>query len=232
MSIGAVLDSLRRDFPDVTISKIRFLEAEGLVTPQRSGSGYRRFTAYDCARLRFILTAQRDNYLPLKVIKAQLDAQPDGALPDNGSGYGVPRLVRAPGDDTVGVEDRAALAPAQVRLSREDLLGRSGVTEELLGSLIKAGIVKSGPGGFFDEHSVVTAQCAKALADYGVETRHLRAFRSAADRQSDLIAQIAGPVVKAGARDRADDLAREVAALAITLHTSLIKSAVRDVLDR
>jgi DNA-binding transcriptional MerR regulator len=235
MSIGAVLDSLRPDFPDVTISKIRFLEAEGLVTPQRSGSGYRRFTAYDCARLRFILTAQRDHYLPLKVIKAQLDAQPDGALPETGSSYGVPRLVRMSDDGrsgAVGVHDTAAVAPAQVRLSREDLLSRSGVDEELLGALIKAGVIKSGPGGFFDEHSVVTAQCAKALADYGVEPRHLRAFRSAADRQSDLIAQIAGPVVKAGARDRADDLAREVAALAITLHTSLIKSAVRDVLDR
>ena len=83
-----------------------------------------------------------------------------------------------------------------------------------------------------DEHAVVILQCARALSEYGVEPRHLRAFRSAADRQSDLIAQIAGPVVKAGARDRADDLAREVAALAITLHTSLIKSAVRDVLDR
>jgi DNA-binding transcriptional MerR regulator len=232
MSIGAVLDSLRPDFPDVTISKIRFLEAEGLVTPQRSGSGYRRFTAYDCARLRFILTAQRDHYLPLKVIKAQLDAQPDGALPETGSGYGVPRLVQLSDDGERVVHDTAAVAPAQVRLSREDLLSRSGVDEELLGSLIKAGVIKSGPGGFFDEHSVVTAQCAKALADYGVEPRHLRAFRSAADRQSDLIAQIAGPVVKAGARDRADDLAREVAALAITLHTSLIKSAVRDVLDR
>ena len=234
MSIGAVLDSLRPDFPDVTISKIRFLEAEGLVTPQRSGSGYRRFTAYDCARLRFILTAQRDHYLPLKVIKAQLDAQPDGALPTTGSAYGVPRLVQVPadGDGAAGAHDTAAVAPAQIRLSREDLLSRSGVDEELLGSLIKAGVIKSGPGGFFDEHSVVTAQCAKALADYGVEPRHLRAFRSAADRQSDLIAQIAGPVVKAGARDRADDLAREVAALAITLHTSLIKSAVRDVLDR
>jgi DNA-binding transcriptional MerR regulator len=232
MSIGAVLDSLRPDFPDVTISKIRFLEAEGLVTPQRSGSGYRRFTAYDCARLRFILTAQRDHYLPLKVIKAQLDSQPDGAIPETGSAYGVPRLVQMSSDGDVDVHDTAAVAPAQVRLSREDLLTRSGVDEELLGALIKAGVIKSGPGGFFDEHSVVTAQCAKALADYGVEPRHLRAFRSAADRQSDLIAQIAGPVVKAGARDRADDLAREVAALAITLHTSLIKSAVRDVLDR
>ena len=231
MSIGAVLESLRPDFPDVTISKIRFLEAEGLVTPQRSGSGYRRFTAYDCARLRFILSAQRDHYLPLKVIKAQLDAQPDGALPETGTSYGVPRLVQVSGEGE-SAYDTAAVAPAQVRLSREDLLSRSGVDEDLLGALIKAGVVTSGPGGFFDEHMVVTAQCAKALADYGVEPRHLRAFRSAADRQSDLIAQIAGPVVKAGARDRADDLAREVAALAITLHTSLIKSAVRDVLDR
>ncbi len=233
MSIGAVLDLLRGDFPDVTISKIRFLEAEGLVTPERTASGYRRFTAYDCARLRFILTAQRDQYLPLKVIKAQLDAQPDGELPQSGSGYAVPRLVAVePADGAAAV---SAVAPTQVRLSREDVLVRSGVEDELLGALVKNGVITTGPGGFFDEHSVVIAQCAGALADYGVEPRHLRAFRSAADRQSDLIAQIAGPMVKAGkagARDRADDLAREVAALAITLHTSLIKSAVRDVLDR
>ncbi|MGV0836493.1 transcriptional regulator FtsR [Mycolicibacterium thermoresistibile] len=235
MSIGAVLDLLRPDFPDVTISKIRFLEAEGLVTPMRTASGYRRFTAYDCARLRFILTAQRDQYLPLKVIKAQLDAQPDGELPQPGSAYPVPRLVPVEGTAEVGAAGAAGVAPTQVRLSREDLLARSGVDETLLSALVKAGVIKPGPGGFFDEHSVVIAQCARALADYGVEPRHLRAFRSAADRQSDLIAQIAGPVVKtdkAGARDRADDLAREVAALAITLHTSLIKSAVRDVLDR
>ena len=229
MSIGAVLDLLRPDFPDVTISKIRFLESEGLVTPQRSPSGYRRFTAYDSARLRFILTAQRDQYLPLKVIKAQLDSQPDGALPERESLYPVPRLV--------GVDDqrRPAAAPVPVRLSREDLRERSGVGEDLLAALRKAGIITTGPGGFFDEHSVVIAQCAAALAEYGVEPRHLRAFRSAADRQSDLIAQIAGPVGKAGttgARDRADELAREVAALAISLHTSLIKSAVRNVLDR
>lgn len=232
MSIGAVLDLLRPDFPDVTISKIRFLEAEGLVTPQRSAAGYRRFTAYDCARLRFVLTAQRDHYLPLKVIKAQLDAQPDGELPSVGSAYAVPRLVQVTGEGGDGPD---GVAPAQVRLSREDLLSRSGIDNALLGALVTAGVIKPGPAGLFDEHSVTIAQCARALADYGVEPRHLRAFRSAADRQSDLIAQIAGPVAaagKAGARDRADDLAREVAALAITLHTSLIKSAVRDVLDR
>ena len=241
MSIGTVLELLRPDFPDVTISKIRFLEAEGLVTPQRAASGYRRFTAYDCARLRFILTAQRDHYLPLKVIRAQLDAQPDGELPPFGSPYSAPRLVSVAGVGEAGAggtepgSDTAAVAPSSIRLSRQDLLERSGVDDDLLTALLKAGVITTGPGGFFDEHAVVILQCARALSEYGVEPRHLRAFRSAADRQSDLIAQIAGPLVKAdkaGARDRADDLAREVAALAITLHTSLIKSAVRDVLHR
>lgn len=234
MSIGAVLDLLRPEFPDVTISKIRFLESEGLVTPERSPSGYRRFTAFDCARLRFILTAQRDHYLPLKVIKSQLDAQSGGELPSGGLPYPAPRLVPVGRDHEAGREAGVG-APTQVRLTREDLRERSGVADDLITALCRAGIISSGPGGFFDEHSVVIAQCASALGEYGVEPRHLRAFRSAADRQSDLIAQIAGPVGKAGrtgARDRADDLAREVAALAITLHTSLIKSAVRDVLDR
>ena len=236
MSIGAVLELLRPDFPDVTISKIRFLEAEGLVTPQRAASGYRRFTAYDCARLRFILTAQRDHYLPLKVIRAQLDAQPDGELPPFGSPYGVPRLVTVPSDGETGIGGpSAAEATNHVRLTRQDLVERAGIDDELVSALLKAGIITTGRGGFFDEHAVVILQCARALSDYGVEPRHLRAFRSAADRQSDLIAQIAGPLVKAGkagARDRADDLARGGAALAITLHTSLVKSAVRDVLHR
>ena len=235
MSIGAVLDLLRPEFPDITISKIRFLESEGLITPERSPSGYRRFTAYDYARLRFILTAQREHYLPLKVIKTQLDQQPDGELPGLDPAYRPPRLVPVGDPHTADQAEHGGGSLSRIRLSREDLLERSGVAPDLVTALCKAGVITSGPGGFFDEHAVVIAQCAQALGEYGVEPRHLRAFRSAADRQSDLIAQIAGPVGKAGrtgARDRADDLAREIAALAITLHTSLIKSAVRDVLDR
>ncbi|MCV7192864.1 transcriptional regulator FtsR [Mycolicibacterium brumae] len=233
MSIGAVLEELRPDFPDdISISKIRFLEAEGLVTPARTASGYRRFTAYDCARLRYILTAQRDQYLPLKVIKAQLDELPDGELPDPSTSYGAPKLV---GGEPTPVR--------VVRLTRDALIEQSGIAhgpaEDLLTALTRAGVItpifKGAGTVLFDEHAVTILQCAGALADHGVEPRHLRAFRSAADRQSDLIAQIAGPLGRAdraGARDRADDLAREVAALAITLHTSLIKSAVRDLLQR
>ncbi|MDT5011629.1 MAG: hypothetical protein QOH57_3246 [Mycobacterium sp.] len=247
MSIGAVLDLLRPEFPDVTISKIRFLETEGLVTPQRSASGYRRFTAHDCARLRYVLTAQRDHYLPLKVIKGHLDAQPDGELPEMaGFAFATPRLVTVSDPDNprhdraAGPLDGAAdtateVTRAPARLSREDLLKRAAVDDDLLTTLTRAGVVTAGRAGLFDEQDVIILQCANALAEFGVEPRHLRAFRSAADRQSDLIAQIAGPVGKGGktgARDRADDLAREVAALAITLHTALVKSAVRDVLDR
>ncbi|MFM9035344.1 MAG: MerR family transcriptional regulator, partial [Mycobacterium sp.] len=172
-------------------------------------------------------------HLPLNVINCQLDAHPHGHLPEPVSAHRAPRLVpvgpdRGPGGAPAGT-------PTPVRLSREDLLERSGVPSALITALCRAGVITTGPGGFFDEHAVTIAQCAAALGEYGVEPPHQRAFRSAADRQSDLIAQIAGPVGKAGrsgARDRADDLAREVAALAITLHTGLIKSAVRDVLDR
>ena len=188
------------------------------------------FAGLGSLRLRFILTAQRDQYLPLKVIKAQLDALPDGELP-HGPAFPPPRLVPV-GGHVVGPSGQSAepadRAVAPLRLTREALRERSGVEESVITALCRAGIITTGPGGFFDEHAVVIAQCAQALAEYGVEPRHLRAFRSAADRQSDLIAQIAGPVGKAGrtgARDRADDLAREVAALAITPHTSLNKSA-------
>jgi hypothetical protein len=155
-----------------------------------------------------------------------------------GFAFATPRLVTVSNENQSDhdhpMSPAGATAPP-ARLSREDLLKRAGVDDELLTALTRAGVVIAGRAGLFDEQDVIILQCAKALAEFGVEPRHLRAFRSAADRQSDLIAQIAGPVGKGGktgARDRADDLAREVASLAITLHTALVKSAVRDVLDR
>ncbi|AII10224.1 transcriptional regulator FtsR [Rhodococcus opacus] len=234
MSIGSVLDRLRPDFPDVTISKIRFLEAEGLISPQRTPSGYRRFSIADCERLRYVLTAQRDQYLPLKVIKEQLEAI-DRGVATVGAGDSSPRRARAltvaPGE----VSPEEFLTDREVRISRDDLISRAGIDEKFLGELTRGGLVVPGPAGFFDEDAVTLARTARAMSEFGLEVRHLRAFKLAADREAGLVAQIAGPVAKgrdAGARDRAEEMVRELAALSLTLHTCLVKSAVRGALDR
>ncbi|MEV0946799.1 MerR family transcriptional regulator [Rhodococcus sp. NPDC049939] len=234
MSIGSVLDRLRPDFPDVTISKIRFLEAEGLISPQRTPSGYRRFSIADCERLRYVLTAQRDQYLPLKVIKEQLEAI-DVSAATVGGGDSSPRRPRALTVAPGVVSPEEFLTDREVRITRADLIARAGIDEKLLGELIRAGLVVPGPAGFFDEDAVTLARTAEAMSAFGLEVRHLRAFKLAADREAALVAQIAGPVAKGrheGARDRAEEMVRELAALSLTLHTCLVKSAVRGALDR
>lgn len=245
MSIGAVLDLLRPDFPDVTISKIRFLESEGLIRPDRTPAGYRRFSAADCERLRFVLTAQRDQYLPLKVIKEQLDAidhaAARGVPPDAGRGPRRLGVVGGPAGAVSGDPGRATtVSPEefrpgpQVRISRADLLRQSGIDEGFLTELVRAGLIVPGRAGFFDQAAVTLAVTAKAMAEFGLEVRHLRAFKLAADREAGLVAQIAGPVAKgrdAGARDRADELVRELAALSVTLHACLVTAAVWSALD-
>jgi DNA-binding transcriptional MerR regulator len=234
MSIGSVLDRLRPDFPDVTISKIRFLEAEGLISPERTPSGYRRFSVADCERLRYVLTAQRDQYLPRKVIKEQLEAIDSGVARVESAEPGPrkPRVLSvAPGE--VSPDD--FLADREVRVSKADLMTRAGIDDVFMTELLRAGLITPGQAGFYDEGSVVLARTAHAMSQFGLEVRHLRAFKLAADREAGLVAQIAGPVAKgrdAGARDRAEEMIRELAALSLTLHTCLVKSAVRGALDR
>ena len=158
MSIGSVLALLRDDFPDITISKIRFLESEGLITPERAPSGYRRFSEDDCERLRFVLTAQRDRYLPLKVIKEQLDAIDSG---DRGAAPGATRLLSSA---------RGAVAPATDfgsrggRVSRESLIERTGVDAAFVTELQRNGLLSAGPAGFFDEDAVRLVEAAAAFA--------------------------------------------------------------------
>ena len=145
LSIGVVLTQLRVDFPDVTISKIRFLETEGLVQPARTASGYRQFTAADVERLRFVLAAQRDHYLPLKVIKEQLDAadrgHPDDHVPSRG-------LTPVPPNGLPSAE--AFAEPVQRRLTKEELLSSSGIDAATLAELEQYGLVKPGAAGFYD----------------------------------------------------------------------------------
>ena len=230
LSIGGVIALLTPEFPDLTVSKVRFLENEGLVTPQRTPSGYRWFSAEDRERLRYVLTAQRDRYLPLKVIREELDAL-DAAIADGSTTALRPR----PGAEGVpGSEPDDFRTDTLRRLTRENVIDQSGVDADLVDSLIDAGLIATGLGGFFDPEAVLIARTAHDLAVHGVDVRHLRGFRTAADRQTGLIAQIAGPVARQGdadARDRAAELAREIAALSVALHSTLVTVAVRHALD-
>ena len=225
LSIGEVLGKLRNDFPDITISKIRFLESEGLIEPQRTPSGYRKFTNSDLERLRYVLLAQRDQYLPLRVIKENLDALDRGLQPAPISGGSpVPRLVTIDGE----------LAPANfaessdMRLSREELLKASGVTEEQLVELESYGLIAP-RGRHYDADSLAIARAVTEMSGFGIEPRHLRSFKSAADREIGLIEQVITPLIRqksSEAKARAEEVQREIAALSVRLHAALVRGGL------
>ncbi|MBM7775436.1 DNA-binding transcriptional MerR regulator [Actinokineospora baliensis] len=238
-SIGAVLARLRPDFPDVTISKIRFLESEGLVSPQRSPSGYRRFTEADVARLRFVLAAQRDHYLPLKVIKQQLDRSggPPGTVARPARGLApVPDVpvLDAPAFDGSTPAITLPLAVTGT-LTRDEVVERGGITAQTLLELEQYGLLGANADGSFDSDALTVAATAAALAEYGIEPRHLRAFRAAADREVGLIEQVLTPLFRQrdpAARARADEAADDLAALTVTLHSLLVRAGLRRVTGR
>jgi DNA-binding transcriptional MerR regulator len=200
--IGEVLAQLRSEFPDVSISKIRFLESEGLVEPARSPSGYRRFRPADIERLRYILTAQRDNYLPLRVIRERLDA-PDEPRPSSGR-------------------------PAA--LTRRELLDAAGIDEESLAELEDYGLVRRN-GRQYGQDALAVARAVAALSQFGVQARHLRAVKAAADRETTLIEQVVAPVLRQrgpGVRDKAASTAQEIATLSLRLHAVLVEAALAE----
>jgi len=209
LGIGEVLALLRSEFPDISVSKIRFLESEGLIEPARSPSRYRKFDAADVERLRYILTAQRDQYLPLRVIKERL-------LPPAGGGGSAP-----PG---------AASAPGGGSLSRRELLTAAGIDDEQLAELETFGLVRR-VGRVYGPNALQVACAAAALSRYGVEARHLRAVRAAAEREISFIEQVVAPTLRQrnpGAREQAGRTAREIAALTLRLHGALIEAALAE----
>jgi DNA-binding transcriptional MerR regulator len=230
MNIGEVLERLRPDFPGVTIPKIRFLEAEGLIKPERTPAGYRKFTGADVERLRYILTMQRDHYLPLKVIGEHLDAIDRGLEPPPIESVvpTVPRVaLAADGLPSTGSFSRTD----DVRLSRKELLKIADVDESLLDQLEQFGLIVPRPGtGHYDTDALVIATTARELADYGFEPRHLRAFKTAADREVGLVEQVVAPHKRgrdAGAKARAEETVSEIAALSVRLHATLVKAGLR-----
>lgn len=230
LSIGTVLAQLRVEFPEVTVSKIRFLESEGLVRPARTSTGYRQFSPIDVERLRFILSAQRDHYLPLKVIKEHLAALDSGQ--EISDGPPPPRTLVA----VEGVPTPADFASGdQTRLTREELLTKTGIDLAMLHELERFGLVRPGAAGFYDTDTAHVVQIVNAMNTFGLEPRHLRAFRSAADREVGLVEQITAPLARQrdpDARSRAEEVVRELAALSVTLHTLLVKIGLRGVCSR
>jgi DNA-binding transcriptional MerR regulator len=200
VGIGQVLDELSPDFPDISPSKIRFLEAEGLIQPLRSASGYRRFSVADIERLRFILTAQRDEYLPLRVIRERLDAL-DGVTADG-----------------------AAAVPA-VSMTRSELLTAAGATEELLAELEDYGLVRRARSYGIQPLSVVRS--AVKLAGHGIAPRHLRVVKAAAEREASLVEQAVAPLARQkGSREPALRAAHDIAGHIASLHATLVEDGL------
>lgn len=232
LSIGEVLSQLRNDFPDITISKIRFLEDQGLVQPDRTPSGYRKFSASDVARLRYVLSQQRDHYLPLRVIKEQLAAIDRGHGHGPGGG-GAPRSAHLVVTDNAPTPEHFRSAPAAMRLSKEELLNTAGLRSDQLAELEQFGLISSRTPGYYDDDALAVARVVAELAKFGIEGRHLRSFKSAADREVGLFAQVATPMRQRGGdgRAKAEETVRELAALSVQLHTALVQIGLREVVN-
>lgn len=217
VSIGVVLEKLQAEFPDVTVSKIRFLESEGLVTPSRTASGYRRFSDSDINRLRYVLTVQRDNYLPLKVIREQLAAMDAGNVTPLAAGG-------------VMVAPENFKAPAPVRITDTELAQQAGSTPEVIAQLVENKLIAPDGAGYFGPDDINIVRQATTFMDHGYEMRHLRTIAQGARRQADLIAAAVRPVAQSHddvAHARAEELGQQLSALMVSMHGALLKEAVR-----
>lgn len=217
-SIGQVLALLKPDFPDVSISKIRFLEAEGLLNPERAPSGYRRYAPEDVERLRYVLSMQQTHYLPLKVIRDHLAEMDRGATP------AAPQVQRPTA--TAEQVEQATRPRAVIRMTRDELLQASGLTDDALADLERVGVVapRSGTSSYGrDQLTVATA--ARRLADFGIDARHLRAFKQSADREVGLVQQAVAPHLRRGSVR--SEVAGEVTELVTSVHAALVRDAMQ-----
>jgi DNA-binding transcriptional MerR regulator len=221
LTIGKVLAALRGEFPDISPSKVRFLEAEGLIEPERTASGYRTYTAADVARLRYILIAQRDRYWPLKVIRDALDAI-DRGLPDPAGAHdGLSRLPEPVPDPEVPSAERL-LDRRAMALTGPELRQAAGLDKETFHALQTFGLLQTTSSGYFDEHDLAVAAAARTLSAHGLEARHLRAFRTAADREIGLVQH-----ALASSRDEAREArAAEILSACVRLHAALVKAGL------
>ena len=221
MSIGEVLKLLTPDFPDITLSKIRYLESEGLVFPQRTSSGYRKYVNADVERLHYVLTTQKKTYMPLKQIKKQLDAMDSCSV--------IPITKAATAQTIISPEEFRK--PAITRLSDVEIAEKAGVELQFVIDLANVGIIGPDQSGFFTADDIQVVSTASALSEFGIEARHLKSVKNAASRQADLISQVVTPLVRSnkdGAREQAEEMSRQMSALVVSLHAILVKNELRN----
>jgi DNA-binding transcriptional MerR regulator len=288
LSIGEVLNLLQEEFPDITISKIRFLESQGLLDPERTPSGYRKFYDGDIERLRWILRQQREHFLPLKVIKVRLERGELGEPPPGGketvgngaAGVAAAAAASASGDPAAAGDQEGALGPAggdgdggaggggqggepagpapaerpghaagqaanpldagptSVSLSRDELVAASGLDGGDLDELERFGLIAGRSVGgevSYDDAALVVARLAAGFLGYGVQARHLRMYKVAAEREAGFFEQVVMPLVKQRnpvARRQAVDTLRHLASLGQSLHAALLRDTLRQYTER
>lgn len=220
-SIGQVLAVLKPEFDDISISKIRFLEAEGLISPERAPSGYRRYAESDIERLRYILDVQKNHYLPLKVIRDHLDLMDRGQQP--------PALSASPTTATEPVDPASGLTPQPrpprraIRVTRRELLEVSGLSDAQLGELEKHQLVVPRRGTiYYGRDALTVAVVARKLAAFGMDARHLRVVKQAAEREVGLIEQAIAPHLRRNPAARA--LPADVMQLVLHAHAAIMRS--------
>jgi DNA-binding transcriptional MerR regulator len=227
LSIGEVLESLKSDFPDISISKIRFLESEGLISPERTGSGYRKFYEADIARLRYILQLQRDHFMPLKVIRERLASNDGQGEPQAPDAPGVPAGATA--RDKI---NSTSEFPTDIQLDRRGLAQASGLDESALGGLEEFGLI-SDEDGYYDGNDLAVANAAKKLFEHGIEPRHLRMYRQWAEREAGLFQQIVSPLTlrkDSSSHLRASETTRELVDLSLQIRAAVLRNSLRDFL--
>jgi len=222
-TIGEVINNLRGEFPEITVSKVRFLETKGMVKPRRSKSGYREFTSEDVSRIRYILQQQRDHFLPLKVIKSKLNAWERGEVPPDGPS--------GPPPDTY-------FATSATEMSRDELSRAAGLAPADLELLIENHVIQpvAGPGGdeVFGSDDLTIAQAAARLLRNGLEARHLRTLRLGAERSSELLHQLTVPLLRHGnpdTRRRAAEVLADCAQATGDLQQAILRSNLAGYLE-
>lgn len=238
MSIGEVLHQLEGEFHDISISKIRFLESRGLVEPHRAPSGYRKFVSADVDRLRWILTMQRDHFLPLRVIKERLDS---GEPLEEGADAVVVVAETAAPAETPRPPSKSSrfrsVAPSADDLSPADLARLAGLSAPQLDQLLRFGLIEpreESDGSSFSRDELQVAKAAATFLQHGIEARHLKAWRVAAEREAGMLEQIVMPMSRKGsgqASERAREVADELVEMGNVIREAIIVKSLRSRLD-